>query len=34
MNYTTEKRKNGRGIKIQFELTEEQIFISNLTFKF
>lgn len=30
MNYTTEKRKNGRGIKIQFELTEEQIFISKL----
>ena len=30
MNYTTKKRKNGRGIKIQFELTEEQIFISKL----
>ena len=30
MNYTTEKRKNGKGIKIQFELTEEQIFISKL----
>jgi len=30
MNYTTTKRKNGKGIKIQFELTEEQIFISKL----